>query len=81
MDKISVWAKWARNLHLWGMDVPAEIFLKSIGPLSIVLAQGLMLVNPVLNSSPEWGILAEIFENPAERKLFSQLLHEGNWDE
>jgi hypothetical protein len=81
MDKQSVWAKWARNLHHWGMGVPAELFLKAVGPVSVVFAQGLVLLKPVINSSPEWDILTETIENADERRLFSQLLHEGNLDE
>ena len=81
MDKQSVWAKWARNLHRLGMDVPAELFFKSVGPVSVVFAQGLVLLKPVITDSTEWDILAETIENPDERRLFSQYLHEGNLDE
>jgi hypothetical protein len=81
MEKNSVWTKWAQNLHRWGIDGPAEVFLNSIGPVSIVFAQSLILIKPLFSSSNEWDILAEMIEDPSERKAFSGYLQEGNWDE
>jgi len=81
MEKYSVWEKWAQNLHRWGIDGPADIFLTAIGPLSVVFAQSLILVRPLFSNSQEWDALAEMIENPAERNLFHTMLQEGNWDE
>jgi hypothetical protein len=81
MEKYSVWMKWAQNLHRWGINGPAEIFLNAVGPVSVVFAQSLMLIKPLFSSSNEWDMLAEMIEDPLERRTFGGLLQEGKWDE
>lgn len=61
--------------------MPAEVFLNAIGPLAVIVAQGLVLLKPVITTSSEWDLLAAMLEDPEERKSFGRLLHEGHWDE
>jgi hypothetical protein len=75
-----IWQIWARNLHRWGLREPAAAILEISGPLNLVLAQGLYLIQPLFSgliSKDHLGMLAGVLENSEETHLFVAYLREG----
>ena len=55
------------------------ILLEAAGPLTILLAQAVILGQPFLSDPlkrERWAALAEMLENPAEAKAFASFLKE-----
>ena len=72
-SKQQIWQIWARNLHRWGLREPAAAILEAIGPLNLVLAQGLYLIQPLFSASVSrnhLGTLAGTLENSEETQMF-----------
>jgi hypothetical protein len=73
------WGSWARFLQRFEMERPAAYLLEAAGPLSILLAQAVILGQPLLSDPlkrERWAALAEMLENPAEAKAFASFLKE-----
>jgi len=76
-----IWQIWAKNLHRWGVRDAAAVLLEAIGPLNLVLAQGLYLIQPLFTtptSKNHLKALAEVLENDDETHLFATYLREGS---
>lgn len=76
-----IWQIWAENLHRWGVREPVAALLEAIGPLNLVLAQGLYLIQPLFTtpaSKNHLEALAEVLENTDETHLFVNYLREGS---
>jgi hypothetical protein len=73
------WGSWARFLQRSEMERPAAYLLEAAGPLTILLAQAMILGQPFLSDPlkrERWAALAEMLENPAEAKAFASFLKE-----
>jgi len=73
------WGSWARFLQRFEMERPAAYLLEAAGPLTILLAQAMILGQPFLSDPlkrERWAALAEMLENPAEAKAFASFLKE-----
>jgi len=78
-SKQQIWQVWARNLHRWGLRKPAAAILEASGPLNLVLAQGLYLIQPLFSapvSRSHLGTLAGTLENSEETHMFLTYLRE-----
>jgi hypothetical protein len=79
--KQHIWQVWARSLHRWGLKEVAATFLEAGGPLNLVLAQGIYLVQPLfssLASKNHLETLADVLEEPEETRSFVNYLREGS---
>lgn len=79
--KQHIWQVWARSLHRWGLEEVAAAFLEAGGPLNLVLAQGIYLVQPLVSSQASKShleTLADILEEPQETRSFVTYLREGS---
>jgi hypothetical protein len=75
-----IWASWEQWLHRWGVQDLTTSFLEAIGPMTILGAQGIYLVQPWLyRLLPDGHLeaLVEILENPDETRAFVRYLREG----
>jgi len=73
------WGSWVRFLQRFEMERPAAYLLEAAGPLTILLAQAMILGQPFLSDPlkrERWAALAEMLENPAEAKAFASFLKE-----
>ncbi len=81
MDKNQpIWISWARTLQHWGIKEGVAYFLETAGSLSVLLAQLLYLSQPVLSgavSSHSLRAIAQVLENPADRREFISFLREA----
>jgi hypothetical protein len=78
-SKQQIWQIWARNLHRWGLREPAAAILEVSGPLNLVLAQGLYLIQPLFSapvSRTHLGALAGTLENSEDTQMFVTYLRE-----
>ena len=79
-SKPQVWQNWARNLHRWGLREPVATLLEVSGPLNLVLAQGVYLIQPLFSASVSrnhLGTLAGILEDREETQMFVTYLREA----
>jgi hypothetical protein len=80
-SKQHIWQIWVKNLHRWGVGEVAAVFLEAGGPLNLVFAQGLYLVQPLFSSQfsrNHLEALAGVLENTEETHLFVTYLREGS---
>jgi hypothetical protein len=73
------WVEWSTWLESRGLAEPAAVFLDAAGPLHLLLAQTIYLVQPFLGNvmQPEESLsLAELFEDRLERQSFAALLRQ-----
>jgi hypothetical protein len=76
-----IWQVWAHSLHRWGVNEVAAAFLEAGGPLNLVLAQGIYLVQPLFSSFASKNhleTLARVLEEPEETQSFVNYLREGS---
>lgn len=76
-----IWRIWAENLQRWGVKDAAAMLLEGFGPLNIVLAQGLYLIQPLFtapSSKNHLEALAEVLEDAEETHHFVTYLREGS---
>ena len=74
-----IWRVWAKKAHRWGLGVWAATFLEALGPLALLGAQAVYLVQPFISSifpSDHLSALTEILEQPDQTKAFVTLLQE-----
>jgi len=79
MQGLNRWTEWSRLLDRWGMKEPVAIFMDSAGPLNIVLAQFVYLIQPFAQgffSREESNSLAELLEDRTQRQNFIALLRQ-----
>lgn len=75
-----IWDQWAESLHRWGLQDFAASLLESAGPLTIVGAQVVYILQPffgegrLLNSLRS---LANLLEQPEQVRDFVQHLRKG----
>jgi hypothetical protein len=73
------WASWAQALKRRGLNEPAAVFLETLGPLSVILAQAVTIGQPFLNGLlPDEQIksLVKMLEDQQQRTTFVALLEE-----
>jgi hypothetical protein len=76
----SIWNNWARTLERWGMKEGVAYLLEAVGSLSVLFAQALYLSQPLLSgavSSRSLHAIAEVLENPVDRREFVSFLREA----
>jgi hypothetical protein len=79
-SKRQIWQIWARNLHRWGLREPVATLLEASGPLNLVLAQGVYLIQPLFSASGSrnhLGTLAGTLEDSEETQMFVTYLREA----
>jgi len=80
-SKQHIWQIWAENLHRWGLKDIVAVLLEAGGPLNLVFAQGLYLIQPLFTTSvskKNLETLAEVLESTEETHLFVTFLREGS---
>jgi hypothetical protein len=80
MDKNHhIWQVWARNLHHWGVSDMAASFLEASGAFSILGAQVIYLIQPMIGDFlPDSALsrMAEMLDNPSQKRDFISVLRE-----
>jgi len=74
-----IWLKWAKMLHLWGIDRLSYFILSELGSLNVFLAQALYLFQPFLpldKLSENTYALCALLEDDQSREAFLILLNE-----
>lgn len=77
MQGLTQWLKWSNWLEKRGLAEPAAIFLDAAGPLNLLLAQFVYLIQPFMEdfvSHEETSSLAALLENSSRRREFAILL-------
>ena len=75
-----IWRVWAKNVHRWGLGVWAATFLEAVGPLAMLGAQAVYLVQPFISSilpSDHLDALTELLEQPDQTRAVATLLLVG----
>ncbi len=78
-DYHHIWLQWAKMLHRWGFDRLGYLLLAEFGSLAILLAQGIYLVEPMLQphkARETLRALGELLEDEGNRDWFAHLLEE-----
>lgn len=76
-----VWRVWAEILHRWGVQDITASLLEGLGPLTVLGAQILYFVQPLLaQTAPQEQMqeLAGMLENTQETQAFILFLREAN---
>jgi hypothetical protein len=76
----SFWESWAGTIQRWGLRESAAALLEAAGPLSLIAAQLMYFSQPLVRSSAradQWNALANLLEEPEERRSFAAYLREG----
>ena len=75
-----IWQIWARKLHQWGVEESVATLLESAGPLTLLGAQAVYLVQPLIHRFVPAGYLdalVGIFEDSTKTRAFTTVLREG----
>ena len=75
-----MWQVWVQKLHRWGVRDFAGAMLESMGFLSLIGAQFIYLVQPMVRDTLVEGhldALAEMLEDPIQTRDFTNFLKEG----
>ena len=76
-----IWSDWARTLQRLGIKDAVASLLETAGSLTVLLAQVLYLGQPLLSAafSPRsLDMLAQVLENPVNRREFVTFLREAS---
>jgi hypothetical protein len=76
-----IWRIWANRLHQWGLANWTASFLEAAGPITLIAAQALYVVQPLAyRALPEqhWQALTEMLEDTVKVRSFAALLREEN---
>ncbi len=76
-----IWRLWARNLHKWGLAGWVASLLEAAGPLNLITAQLIYMLQPIAdNAMPHnhWQALTEMLEDNLETRRFTSLLREDD---
>jgi hypothetical protein len=75
----SLWEKWALSLHRWGLDRMAAFLLEAGGPITVLAAQVVYLMQPFFRSSfteNQLGAIINLFEDQQAGRNFAAYLRE-----
>jgi hypothetical protein len=75
-----IWIRWARTLQRWGIKDGVASLLETTGSLPVLFAQILYISQPLLSGAvPSRSLdeLAQILENPVNRREFISFLREA----
>lgn len=75
-----IWRVWSDTLHRWGMDDLVATLLEASGPLTVLGAQVVYVVQPTLSSllpSGHLQALAEVLEDNDQAQAFANYLRES----
>lgn len=78
-----IWRNWAQNLHRWGLNHFVAALLGGFGPLNILLAQGLFVVQPLtrfIGKERQLELVARVLEDEQARDAFIEILAESSGD-
>jgi hypothetical protein len=76
-----IWRVWADRVHRWGLKDLTASLLDGMGPLSILCAQAIYLLQPVLSPvlpDTQLKALAQLLEDPDQSQAFATYLREGS---
>ena len=79
MQQDSCWLTWAQALKHRGLNEPAAVFLETLGPLAVILAQAVYLGQPFLKSflpGNQMESLVRMLEDHQQRTDFVAFLEE-----
>jgi len=79
MHEGSYWSSWVLALRRRGWDAPAAVFLETLGPLAVILAQAIYVGQPFLKGflpGDQWGAVARMLEDQQQRYDFVAFLEE-----
>jgi hypothetical protein len=79
MHEGSYWSSWVLALRRRGLNGPAAVFLETLGPLSVILAQMVYAGQPFLKGllpGEQWGALGQMLEDQQQRSDFVAFLEE-----
>lgn len=74
-----IWRIWAHNLHKWGLAGWVASLLEVAGPLNLIAAQLMYMLQPLANHAVQenhWQALSEMLEDTKESQRFASLLRE-----
>ena len=75
-----IWHAWVDSLSRWGLSDWVAVVLETAGPLNILAAQVVYLVQPLLTSGAgrsSLDALAHLLEDTAETQAFVNMLREA----
>jgi hypothetical protein len=79
-DDQHIWRAWADSIQRWGVQQWVANFLESLGPLTILGAQIVYLVQPIFTQAYAENQLlavARLLEDPHKTQSFAKLLRES----
>jgi hypothetical protein len=79
IDNQHIWRVWADSLHRWGVDDLVVTFLEASGPLTMLGAQVVYVVQPALSGffpASHLQALAEVLEDSTQTQAFANYLKE-----
>lgn len=74
-----LWRRWAHNLHKWGLAGLAASLLEAAGPLNLLAAQVVYMIQPLADRAmpdDHWRALTQMLEDTKEAQSFASLLRE-----
>lgn len=74
-----IWDRWAESLHRWGLRGFTASLLEAVGPLTIVGAQVVYILQPFVgrgSGSDSLRSLADLLEHPDQVRDFVRYLRE-----
>lgn len=72
------WENWSSTLHGWGVQNLVASFLEAAGPLTLVGAQLVYLLQPFLRGrSTQLSLLAGMLEDQEQAQAFAKYLREA----
>ena len=75
------WDIWTNALRRWGLHNLVATLLEALGPLTVLGAQVVYLLQPLLNNlvpQSQLETLANLLEDPIQTHAFASLLREGS---
>ena len=75
-----IWHTWAHNLHRWGVAEWVATLLEAAGPITLLVAQLVYLVQPLASNTVAENhlqALVEMLEEPNNTQRFAAYLREG----
>jgi hypothetical protein len=79
MHEGSYWSSWVLSLRRRGLNAPAAVFLETLGPLAVILAQAIYVGQPFLKGllpGEQAGALVRMLEDHQQRCDFVAFLEE-----